>query len=248
MAICSLIFRLDYKQNFEILNQPGTIMRIISNEGGKKFWNEFQDSPQNRHIAATYLDDKKPSLFRQITVDPTTITFSIEFAPGIKLEKIGDNESFTGLSKIVKSLCNNFNIDEILRCGIRIIYFNSIGNNNPNLKTYSNKFFDDKLLGVIEKSIGHPEDYGFSFDGTSNDNIKYRLRFGPYTKDEAKKYLEHVHENMANNCEFNFICDLDLYELKFSLAQRRPIAWSKPLLEKAQKLINGLENSLLEKL
>jgi len=248
MLVCKIIFRLDFRrQNFEILDSPGKVMKIM-HELGEEFWSEFQDTPQSRVLTAVFRDKEGCSRFRQLTVDPSMLNFMIEDAKGIELTGLESNESYVMIFKGIQALCDTFKISELQRAGLRFYCLGSIGDNNTDLRSVFEKFIDDSLLGIIRTSIGGPEDYGIHLDGSDKDKIKYHLQFGPYAKEEARRYFEQVHEQITERMSGNFICDLDMYEENFALKYTRPIVWTKPLVTKAQKLTKGIEELISARL
>lgn len=241
MLVYKMIFRLDFRrQNFDILDSPGKVMKIM-HELGEKFWSEFQDTPQSRVLSAVFRDNERCSRFRQLTVDPSMMNFTLQDAKGIELAGLASNDSYITLFKGIQELCDTFKINELRRAGLRFLCLGSIGDNNTDLRPVFETFLDGDVLKIIQTSIGDQEDYGIHLDGFDKDKIKYHLRFGPYRKEEAGRYFEQVHEQITEGTSANFICDLDLYEENFALKyQQRSIAWTKPLVIKVQKLTDSI--------
>jgi hypothetical protein len=49
MPVHRIIFRLDYLINYEIIDRPGTVMRILDNNP-KEYWREIRENHDNRQI------------------------------------------------------------------------------------------------------------------------------------------------------------------------------------------------------
>lgn len=248
MRVHRLIFRLDFQHpNFDIINSPGTVMRILS-DMGEKYWPEFQDDSANRRVT-TANKDKEEGTFRQMTVEPTALNFSFESAVGIDINFLDTNETIASLFKGIHALCENFKINEILRAGIRFTILSSIKEGNPSLNTLFGELFDSQLICNVASNLGEIKDFGLAFDGNGLDKLSYHCRFGPYDSSDAQKHFtvaiaKKIEEDGA---PANLIFDLDLFEAKFALTVSAA-KWSKNPKLKAKKLAEEIEAYLTERL
>lgn len=248
MRVYRQIFRLDFQHpNFEIINSPGTVMRILS-EMGEKYWPEYQDDSANRKIVTTN-KDKDKGIFRQMTVEPAALTYLFESTEGISFDSLDTNETLATLFKGVHALRETFKINEIERAGIRFIALSSIKDGNPSLEPFFGELIDSQLVRSITSNVGGIKDFGLSFDGEASDKLSYHCHLGPYAANEAKKYFT---SGTANKMEkdgvsANLIVDLDLFETKFAMTVNAA-KWSKTPSLKAKKLVAEIEAYLSERL
>ena len=241
MAIHNIIFRIDFKPNYLIIDSAGKIMSLLK-EMGDNFWNEFGDSPATRAITAIY---KSEDQYRQITIEPTTINFTIETSKIIEAGRIESNSEYINLMKVIGLFCEVFKITDIKRAGLRTICLKSFGT-NQDLKPMFAKTIENSAINSINSSLGKSNDYGIVADGEDSDKLKYHLRFGPYGKDEANKYFSFLYKEISE-LNYNFICDLDIYEENFALSIK-PAKWSIVPITKIEKFVSSIEKSLTENL
>lgn len=248
VRVYRLIFRLDLQQpSFEIINSPGTVMRII-NDMGDKYWPELLDDATNRRIIAKSTDAEKGT-FRQISAEPTSMNFVFESAEGIDIDSLDTDKNLAILFKGISALCDNFKINEILRAGIRFTMLSSLKEDNPNLKFCFGELFDSQLIRKVTSRLGAIKDYGFVLEGEDLDKLSYRCQLGPYEVSEANKYFSATTAKKMeeNSLPVNLIYDLDLYEAKFAMTVSAA-KWSmKPRL-KAKQLSAEIESYLSERI
>lgn len=242
MAIHKLIFRLDYRTNFEILNEPGTVMSMLDVDN-PSYWTFFQDAPQTRLVSAAF-NSETGEKFLQMSVDPRSINFVMESKKGVEVGKLEANDDYVRLHKMVGLLCERFKITSLVRSGIRLISVSQVGAEQYDMLASSRKAIAAGTMDRIQATLGDGTDYGVVIDGSHADKSKYHLRFGPYTEGEAKLkgYVESL--PVVDDKDRNFVCDIDLYEEAFSLEGITSVKWAKPLIGKAHTIFKELEQGL----
>lgn len=239
MSVHSLIFRIDFrKTNYEIIDSPGRIMSIFSSMG-ENCWNEFADGQSTRAVTANFAKDN--ALYRQVTIEPTSINFALETKKPIELSTIDRDENYILLMKSVTQLCDEFKIHELRRAGLRTISLNSICD-NKDLKPLFSRVYDGDIITSTESILGKGTDFGVVIDGEDKDKISYHLKFGPYSKDESSKYFPKLNKSIGE-LDNNLIFDIDLYEENFALTIK-PAKWASSLLLKSSKFKGQIEKSL----
>lgn len=243
------IFRLDFQYpNFDIIDSPGTVMRILS-EMGDKYWSEYQDDSTNRKVVTTSRDEKKGTL-RQITVAPTVLTYIFESSEGVNLESLDANETLATLFKGVQAILEKFKINDIERAGIRFVILGSIKEGNPKLESHFCNLADKTIIRDITSNLGSISDFGLSFDGQAADKLKYHCHLGPYSSitESKKRFNVETSKKMEEDGLLaNLILDLDFYEEKFAMTVNAA-KWSKAPAIKAIKLAKEIEMNLFERL
>lgn len=240
MPIHKVIFRLDYKMNFGIIDEPGTVMSLLGVDN-PAIWQVVQDAPQSRLVSAIY---KEGDRYIQMSVDPGSINFIIERSEGIDIDKLEADKDYSRLLKLVHLLCDRFHVVTLKRAGIRFVALSHVGDKEYNLASSFERTFSEAVMNGIRSAIGNGSDYGILIDGSHPDKSKYHLRFGPYVKGEARQkgYIEHLEAN-DENC--NLYCDIDLFEEAFTFEGITPVRWAKPFIVKASKMLKELEVSLV---
>jgi hypothetical protein len=243
-----MVFRLDFQRpNFDIINSPGTVMKILSGMG-EQYWPEFKDDSANRRVSTSSVDKEKGTL-RQITVEPTAITFVLELATGIDLNSVDTDDAVSALFKGIHSLCDAFNINEIQRAGIRFTALGEIKESTSGLGAVFNKLIDGELVRSVNASLGDIKDIGLAFDGEGADKLCYHCRLGPFEVNEAAKYLTAPTAKVVEDIgsPTNLIFDLDIYEEKFAMTVSAA-KWSKRPMAKAKQLALEVQSYLSKKI
>lgn len=246
MPVCRLIFRLDFKLLFEMFNKTGEIMKKMD-EAGEDFWNNYIDDTQKRMISAR--NESETDLWaRSINVCPQSIDGIMLTHKGVSLEGLESDDTFRKLIKVTNNIRKQFRINNLIRCGLRLFYFEKLNFQDDNINLPFQKTINNHIINGIITELGEINDLGIVFDGAHEDKIKYHFRCGPYYNREASKYITHFSEKFKENKDFNFIADIDLYENDFSLSESVSlIKWCIPVLVKAKNCINIIENCLYSK-
>jgi hypothetical protein len=236
MSVCRLIFRLDFDVNYDIIDHPGGVMKLID-QAGDSYWSEMTENQRRRGLAGKYISDDG-EMANEFIVEPKAIIASFELVDGVDLKKIVDEKSFLLLAKLTDSMCEKFHINEIRRSGIRVFHFDNLQRDRKPLSV-SKTFFDDDLTGGVESVLGEIQDCGVSFDGASEEGVKYHCRIGPLKEDEDyAKYFENIGPKFGELSNWDFVVDIDLYEQDIAISKTPMRKWFRPQIEKATKLIN----------
>lgn len=243
-----MIFRLDYKVNYDITSRPGTVMRLLDSMGDE-YEDDLRENQQRRQVLALY---KTKDISSSLTVDPNSISCTIESLEGTPFGNIAEKyKVFHDLLKIVDLICKEFSINELTRSGFRIFYFNHLLDDAQIYKSFYS-FYSKELTQGLEENLGGISDVAIIFDGSNEDKLLYHLKAGPYTvKDEAtnketSRYMPELAKEFETKHDYNFVCDLDIYENNVAIPYGAFVRWCKPHLLRAQKSIENIEK-LIEK-
>ena len=244
MSIHRLIVRLDFKPNFDIIDRPGSIMRLVEDSAGQDYWRELRENRDQRQVIAIMRRDGKSANF---TVEPSSVNFGYEAIEGLDFRRLADNDDISFLIKLMQDICAHFSVIAIERVGIRFFYFNKVLPSLDDVKRGFNQLYDRSLLDSTREHVGDIKDYLISFDGASDDKVEYHFKMGPYHQSEASKYLKELASEFMKNEEPNFICDLDLYENSISIPKVSFVKWLRPFIDKANKLLVNVESIIVAK-
>ena len=241
MPVCRLIFRLDFDLNYDIVEHPGEVMRLIDQLSDDNC--EMKESQQRRGVEGSYVSDDG-RVVSEFTVEPRNIVASYELADGFDLDKLAVDEGFLLLTKLSNAVCEKFHINDIKRSGIRIFYFGKVQNEGGAFTAYRS-FINSDLIGGIENSIGDIDDYGINVNGVSEEQIKYSCRTGPLKRDEDyTRYFQRMASKISESSSWDFIIDVDLYEQNIAISKIPMHKWFRPKIEKATNLINHIESEI----
>ena len=248
MPICRFIFRLDFKVNFDIIDSPGKILRLLSDlkKGNEPLFLDLSEDGQKRLITGRYISREKKKSYN-FTVEPISIHGGMEAVEGVDIEKLEDNDILINLVKTTNKLRKEYHIADLVRCGFRMIFFDNIGDSVENVTLAIKKMLNNNFIQEFTSNIGNIEDIAIALDGTHEDAIKFHFRCGPYHKDEAQKkqYLSLFASTIDKDQEFNFIADLDFYEENFSLAEAVSFQkWLQPVISKANNSISTIKSTI----
>ncbi len=239
MPVCRLIFRLDFELNFQIVDHPGEVMRMIT-QLPDEILSELRESSGRRGIAGWYKSDDG-DLVRQFAVEPRSVVASIESLEGIEINRLISNEGFETLTKMADSVCEMFKVETIQRSGLRLFYFSKLHNEDRVVKAFGS-VLPEGLTDGVNEVLGPIQDYGINFDGGSAQGFKYHIRSGPLRKEENKsQYFEHINELFQDSSDFDFACDIDFYEHDFAPSKIPIRRWHRPMIKKANDLIDLIE-------
>lgn len=242
MPACRLIFRLDFDLNYDIVDQPGNIMRLIDQVAGSEISN-IAENQSLRGVAGKYVSQDH-KVVSEFSVQPTNIVAWVEMVDGIDLKDIMVDKRFLLLAKLTDEVCEQFNINEIRRSGVRVFYFSKVQKDENSFSAYRS-FINNELISGIEKCLGPIQDYGVIFDGESDQKIKYHCRSGPLKeKENYLKYFQTIGAKVSEYSIWDYIIDIDLYEQNIALSKISFRKWFRPQIEKATELINIIESRI----
>jgi hypothetical protein len=246
MPVCRLIFQINYKGNFDIIEKPGQVMRVL-NDTDTGFWHNLGENVNIRTVNGnSKIEEEKH--FRELSVSPNTIRSAIEHHQGIEINDLPTHDTIRKIIKITNALRKEFNIDELVRFGIRFFYFANLGLGQERIASIFNKLFDAPIVDAISNKLGSIDDSGIAFDGTHEDQVKYHFKCGPYFSKEASKYLKQFVSSFEKETEYDMVFDIDLYENNFNLNKDVSIIkWIEPALIKMNDIIEDTKRIILEK-
>jgi hypothetical protein len=250
MPVCRLIFRLDFKVNFEIIERSGTTMRMLwetfEKENPKGF--ELKENRNNRSVTIRSVSENG-DFTRHLNVEPTSINGVFESIEGVEVNKLlYDTKGFIFLTKLASDLCEEFHIDHILRSGLRLLHLNKLGKYAGDIVKAYQPMFNTEVINRFEDKLGSIQDYAIVLDGVSEDGVGYHFLTGPYRTEEAQKFFHEIADTISKQADYDMVCDLDLYENDFSLSKRSVSKLYRPLIAKAERVIETLEKEIIRNL
>jgi len=226
-----------------MMNRPGDVVRILNDDpraksSDKSFFTVVKGNQQNSQFWGEHTDSDL-RIFRKISFAPKDAFLEIESITGVPLPDLLSNENFKYLSKILSGAGAEFGISKIARAGIRFFYFNRLPTDV--LSRFSSLISDD-LTKTVSEHLGDITDFGLNFDGTNENGIQYHLKIGPFLgANETSRYLNNFVKEFDKETDYNFICDLDMYETNLEILWDKSYQWWRPLAQSAHKLITKIE-------
>lgn len=179
-------------------------------------------------------------LSKNFSVEPSNINCSFETLAGVTVNDLINNKNFVLLTNIANSIAHEFQIDDILRAGLRFFCFDTLEKDFVEVKKAFCSLYENDIVNSVENHLGSVKDCGINFDGRSDDNLNYHIRTGPYQSVEAPKYMDTIKDVFSEKANYNMICDIDIYENNFSLSGRTISKYFKPLMVKADTFTKSL--------
>jgi hypothetical protein len=250
MPVCRLIFRLDFKVNFEIIERSGTVMQILWDAFEKENpkGSELRENKNNRTVTVRFVSENG-NFMKHLNVEPTSINGEFKSIEGVEINKLLNNtKGFVFLTKLAGQLCERFQIDRIIRSGLRLFYLNKLGKQDGDIVRAYQKIFNTEVIDNFENKLGTVQDYAIVLDGASEDGVYYHFSTGPYRAEEAQKFFHEIANKFSEQADYDMICDLDLYENNFSLSNRSLSNLYRPIIAKAQNAIETLESEITKNL
>ncbi|MDY0223644.1 MAG: hypothetical protein RBR67_21180 [Desulfobacterium sp.] len=219
MPIYGAIFRLDFEPVYEIFDSPGKIMKELHTKKIAKtlLLPDLLEQNDKRIITARFVSKIRDEM-RSLSVEPISIHGTFETVDGVEIERLNDYNVFTKLVQLVDTFRQDYNINNLFRCGLRLFIFDTIGNKDGHSSIDKTKdLIDRNLTDDFQKIFGNIKDVGIAFDGTSEDDISYKFKCGPYSTKGFDKHLSVTNELFDKNTNHDFIADVDIFEKNFRL-------------------------------
>jgi len=249
MPIYRLVFRIDFEPVFDIFDSKGKIMRILLDEkmDDSKFLPDLLEDSKSHAVLAKFTN--KDEDIRTFTVEPTSLSASFESINGAECSALGSHIVFHKFIKLANIFRQEFSINDLKRCGLRLLHFDTIGIHDCSSIQQFKSIIDNRIAHEIEQTVGNITDIGLAFDGAHDDKTKYHIKFGPYSTDGIDKYFVHIAEKFDETTEHDTIIDIDIYEEDFRINNTVSfIKWCNPIIEKANKSVNVITSRLTSKI
>jgi hypothetical protein len=240
MRVFRAIYRLDFLRNYEMMNQPGTVARLVEALGAGGFFDAYGEERAARRLLAKCLV-KAEARSRAVSVEPTAIVCDLERSDGIAIDALTEDGDFARLCTLATNLLTEFRISRLERAGLRLFLFGSNGENRKAVVRACRSLLVSSLRDEAESALGVAADVGVAMDGISDTNISYHFKIGPFVgSEEIGKYFSSINELLGDSFKPDTVIDLDLFENKFTLTALKAINWSRPQVTLAAKLASKM--------
>ncbi len=230
------IYRFDFSEVCSrYLNCPGTAYEIL-NSVEEKFWDTVSDNVQNRALSAVYKSENK--VYRELNFLPFNVNGSVEFlSGGIDIDDLRKDPSFVAISKLTNDFCHKFEVHGLARAGIRLFLVESAAGDQETFLGRSKRIVRDDVIVAVNDNLGELTDIAFSLEGKGEDQIFYRVSFGPLVEEDTDKYLfpkgKPEKKDLFIESGYNFMSDMDFYEKDFSIQEFTLEKWARTKVGKA---------------
>lgn len=248
MSVHKVVIRLDFARAcFTLLDKVGSICDKIADipdpkgDSEQRFFQQIQESANIR----VYSGQRKTgdeSEYVLLQLGPSFLACHWEIAEGIRFEDFGRDERVQRLLRFAYELLTDLKITKFARAGVRFHCLEGFAPDR-NVDAISKKI-DEQLLTTISAAVGKPNDFAFSMNGKGEDDLLYRLSFGPYfPANESLQFFGNVAAAMKSREGDSLYFDLDIYEEQVTL-HVNPSKWAQPAVDKAKRLVKGIVESL----
>ena len=245
--IFRLIFRLDYPLNYGIIDGGGQALSVLRS-GREQFWDNVGMSPQHKSFTVS---SSSSTAYSDMTVEPTNINGSFEISDGVDLDGIQDHETFGLFDTVLTDFCQRFEIEDLDRCGLRIVCLASFSDAPVgSLEVYRRAFFRAEALDPVEASVADQSitDLAIVLNGKAQDGVEYRITFGPHKETDLDRFLfQHLRpsdEQKALFGGYHLAADIDFFERNFSFRGLTLSRWSRTKWPLSRGLIDTLSERL----
>ena len=249
MSVFRLVFRLDFVPAFDIFDRPGKIMRTLLKPqiGGETFLPDLLEDSNKHAIIAQYQNTDKGE-GRSFTVEPICIHGSFESLTGIEPDRLSQHDIFHKFIKIVNTIRQEFDINDLKRCGLRFYNFETVGTKECSAVQKFKQLTDNTFVDTVEGFLGGVTDAGLAFDGCSEENLQYHFKCGPYSTEGRDKYFHDLQRQFDDLSRHDVIFDIDIFEKDFRLNKEVSFAkWCNPVIETVSKVMTEALNRLTQK-
>lgn len=240
MRAFRVIFRLDFLRNYEMINQPGTVARLINDGAQTEFFDFFGEDRAARRIQVKRLL-KDPLRFRSLTVEPTAIVCDLEIGDGIAVQAVADDDDFATLCVITSNLLKKFDITKFERAGLRLFMFGANAGGAKGAVRVFRSLVSPTMLSPVEELLGRISDIGIAAEGMGDTKVAYRFKAGPFLGvEEYIKYFSNINDLLTKEPVIDTVIDLDVYENKFSYTASSVVRWCVPQFAAASRLADRI--------
>ncbi|WP_417463200.1 hypothetical protein [Kordiimonas sp.] len=244
MHVLRVVFRIDFPSVCtKYIDRMGTAIEILHSDD-EEFWNNITATPNSQTYTGYF---KSPGEeFRDLTFSPTTLSGSIEFlAGGIPGKQLLSSDPFEGMSKRLNNFFREFEVTKVARAGIRFYVSEKVIPHARDIPTSINENMHPDISKIVSAEMGKISDYAALYEGVDEDELEYRLTFGPLHKEDCDKIFQFGREADVIRFQelgYNMIYDIDLYERNFSIKELSEITkWSRSKLKKATNVVHALK-------
>lgn len=242
-----LIFRLDFPISYDLFDSSGKIIRIL-NEQFPGYWAQVGETRDARRVTGNTRDDDAGTI-RLINVEPTAIHGSLEDRSGISFKEISECEYMEKCDATVTEVLRTFKVTDLTRLGLRLFCTDTYGDRFENpLRKFLN-FTDREKTSEFEDEIGTLSDASFTFEGTSEDDVLFRISFGPGEKTDLQKVFNEIRVDEleeSTHLSHHLIADIDMYERDFSFAGNSLKRWARSKWRLAENFLDLCARHMIE--
>jgi len=244
--VVKLIFRVDYRVNYEFLDRPGRILKVL-NENIPGYWSEVGEARDTRSISGRWRHPTN-SAYRQISVEPKAIWGLFEDFEGLDLADVPNSTFFTNASETLVDIFKMLGISDLLRSGLRMSCIEDFGGRFEHPSKNFLTFLDKEDVQNFESKIGAIEDVSFTFVGHTQDKIGYRVTFGPGADSDLGSIFEHAEVPTVSEeptRPHHLTADMDFFETNFSFAGLNLKKWANTKWPLANDLMDLAKNKMM---
>ena len=233
-TVIKIVWRFDFPVNYSFLDKYGTVARLIL-ETVPNFFPQIAEGAPRTALIGSYAGSDE---IRNITVETTSISGTLEWIGGIDIARLPSDDQFRNINRVADEILKALAIKNVIRGGFRVY---CLGKRAP--KVLSKNMFmssiDPRIAHGIESVLGTASDIGFIIEGSNKEALKYRLNFGPFEEKNIAIAFEREVEISPRIREDlpQLFYDLDISESAFMLSQPSLYKWSRTKLEKAVEIV-----------
>jgi hypothetical protein len=231
------------------MNEPGSafaILRSAKVDG----WNKIGEDTANHSFHAHHQAINE--LYCELNFSHANINGSVEFlGEDVTLDDIARNNTFQMFNDACQEFLSKFNTYELSRAGIRFFIINKINCSVEGAVSTFNTMFLGNALSLFENTLGKISDNAICIEGQADDEILYRVNFGPLNRNDTILRLSPsgslAETDFFIKRGYNSICDIDLYENNLLFKGFNLIKWAKTKISKASTFMTSLSSSVASK-
>lgn len=242
MIILKVVFRIDFKSVCtEFLDRRGTALAILQSDD-KDFWDQVGETSNGRALTAKKrIADEE---YRELTFSPNNLGGSIEFiGAGINPNDLHGAPNFTQITEIADIFLKKFEVTEIARAGIRFFVASTTATEKKDSIPFLQESLSRPIVESVYESLGEITDFAVTFVGEGDDDLSYRLNYGPLVEDDWDKFFPSgSSEDLEKffDLKYNSVYDVDLFERDFSAKHLPSLRnWSRTKIGKTVKMIEN---------
>lgn len=183
-AAFKIIWRLDHDVSYATLDRPGSVLKaLMTTYGG--FWKQAGDHNIVPHSVTVQNTDE--NCYRNISVEPMSLNGVIEWASAVDLKQVLTVDPFPKIDEIVKELLKICEIKTVNRAGIRFFCVGKDVSKANDRQENFGQFISPGITARVNAALDQIGDVGLMIEGTTKDQISYRLTFGPLEERNLKQ-------------------------------------------------------------
>jgi len=248
LRILKLIYRFDFEPSFEMIDQPGSVMRVLSDTRAG-YWADIGDNRGTRLILGEHRGQDQ-AYYASIRFEPTTLSGHFEHGEGLAFDspQIGEFLDAVGFSS--QQVFDKFRIRDFARAGARFQAISGTTNSPLDPSEAMRALIPSSGVKSSSRFVRETKDFNITIEGTMESEISFKITTGPGALSDYDRFLGGGRTKPAPPTpptRHELAADIDLFERSIHIPSGRIQRWIAGKYDIAEQLLPDLRAMILRK-